>query len=156
MKRTAEAVAETAERERLMKPKVIAVTLLTSLNQASMEQLGINDKPPTVVARLTRLAADCGLDGVVASPQEIGIIRETVANRDFLIVIPGIRSSADETQDQRRTLNAAEAIRAGADYLVVGRPILNAEDPPGAARKIVEDIDAAMREVHKPAPDQRN
>ena len=156
MKRTAEAVAETAERERLMKPKVIAVTLLTSLNQAGMEQLGINDKPPTVVARLTRLAADCGLDGVVASPQEIGIIRETVANRDFLIVIPGIRSSADETQDQRRTLNAAEAIRAGADYLVVGRPILNAEDPPGAARKIVEDIDAAMREVHKPAPDQRN
>ena len=156
MKRTAEAVAETAERERLMKPKVIAVTLLTSLNQASMEQLGINDKPPTVVARLTRLAADCGLDGVVASPQEIGIIRETVANRDFLIVIPGIRSSADETQDQRRTLNAAEAIRAGADYLVVGRPILNAKDPPGAARKIVEDIDAAMREVHKPAPDQRN
>src|SRR5438132_4520442 len=156
MKRTAEAVAETAERERLMKPKVIAVTLLTSLNQASMEQLGINDKPPTVVARLTRLAADCGLDGVVASPQEIGVIRETVANRDFLIVIPGIRSSADETQDQRRTLNAAEAIRASADYLVVGRPILNAEDPPGAARKIVEDIDAAMREVHKPAPDQRN
>src|SRR5437016_6651389 len=156
MKRTAEAVAETAERERLMKPKVIAVTLLTSLNQASMEQLGINDKPSTVVARLTRLAADCGLDGVVASPQEIGIIRETVANRDFLIVIPGIRSSANETQDQRRTLNAAEAIRAGADYLVVGRPILNAEDPPGAARKIVEDIDAAMREVHKPAPDQRN
>src|SRR5437588_5633100 len=156
MKWTAEAVAETAEHEHLTKPKVIAVTLLTSLNQASMEQLGINDKPPTVVARLTRLAADCGRDGVVASPQEIGIIRETVANRDFLIVIPGIRSSADETQDQRRTLNAAEAIRAGADYLVVGRPILNAEDPPGAARKIVEDIDAAMREVHKPAPDQRN
>src|SRR5437016_10502660 len=156
MKRTAEAVAETAERERLMKPKVIAVTLLTSLNQASMEQLGIHDKPPTVVARLTRLAADCGLDGVVASPQEIGIIRETVANRALLIVIPGIRSSADETQDQRRTLNAAEAIRAGADYLVVSRPILNAEEPLGAARKIVEDIDAAMREVHKPAPDQRN
>ena len=156
MKRTAEAVAETAERERLMKPKVIAVTLLTSLNQASMEQLGINDEPPTVVARLARVAANCGLDGVVASPQEIGIIRETVANRDFLIVTPGIRSSAGQTQDQRRTLNAAEAIRAGADYLVVGRPILNAEDPPGAARKIVEDIDAAMREVHKPAPDQRN
>src|SRR5205823_3197530 len=148
MKRTAEAVAETAERERLMKPKVIAVTLLTSLDQASMEQLGINDEPPTVVARLVRVAANCGLDGVVASPQEIGIIRETVANRDFLIVTPGIRSSADQTQDQRRTLNAAEAIRAGADYLVVGRPILNTEDPPGAARKIVEDIDTAMREAH--------
>ena len=156
MKRTVAAVADTAAREDLTPPKVIAVTLLTSLDQASMEQLGINDEPPTVVARLARVAANCRLDGVVASPQEIGIIRETVANRDFLIVTPGIRSNADQTQDQRRTLNAAEAIRAGADYLVVGRPILNAEDPPGAARKIVEDIDAAMREVHKPAPDQRN
>src|SRR5437588_5525864 len=156
MKRTAEAVAETAERERLMKPKVIAVTLLTSLDQASMEQLGINDEPPTVVARLARVAANCGLDGVVASPQEIGIIRETVANRDFLIVTPGIRASADAIEDQRRTLNAAEAIRAGADYLVVGRPIIKAEDPLGAARKIVEEIRAAMREVRKPASDQRN
>src|SRR5204862_351741 len=116
----------------------------------------ISDQPSTVVARLARVAADCGLDGAVASPQEIGIIRETVADRNFLVVTPGIRASADATQDQRRTLNAAEAIRAGADYLVIGRPILNAEDPPAAARKIVEDIDAAMQEVYKPAPDQRN
>src|SRR6266568_1654032 len=156
MKRTAEAVAEIAERERLAKPKVIAVTLLTSLDQANLKQLGINDEPPAVVARLARVAANCGLDGVVASPQEIGIIRETIAKRDFLIVTPGIRSSADATQDQRRTLTAAEAIRAGADYLVVGRPILNAEDPLGAARKIVAEIHAAMREVRKPASDQRN
>ena len=156
MKRTAEAVAEIAERERLIKPKVIAVTLLTSLDQGSLEQLGINDEPPEVVARLARVTTNCGLDGVVASPQEIRIIRETIAKRDFLIVTPGIRSSADATQDQRRTLTAAEAIRAGADYLVVGRPIINAEDPLGAARKIVEEIEAAMREGHKPAPDQRN
>ena len=156
MKRTAAAVAEIAERERLVKPKVIGVTLLTSLDQANLKQLGINDEPPAVVARLARLAANCGLDGVVASPREIGIIRETVVNRDFMIVTPGIRSSADTTQDQRRTLTAAEAIRAGADYLVVGRPIINAEDPLGAARKIVEEIHAAMREVRKPASDQRN
>ena len=156
MKRTAEAVAEIAERERLMKPKLIAVTLLTSLNQGSLEKLGINDEPPAVVARLARVAANCGLDGVVASPQEIGIIRETVVNRNFVVVTPGIRARADATQDQRRTLNAAEAIRAGADYLVVGRPILSAGDPPGAARKIVEDIDAAMREGHKPASNHRN
>jgi orotidine-5'-phosphate decarboxylase len=156
MKRTAEAVAETAERERLMKPKVIAVTLLTSLDQSSLAQLGIDDEPPAVVGRLARVVADCGLDGVVASPREIRIIRETVAKRDFLIVTPGIRSGAEATQDQRRTLTAAEAIRAGADYLVVGRPIINAEDPLGAARKMVEEIDAAMREVHKAASDQRN
>ena len=156
MKRTAEAVAEIAERERLVKPKVIGVTLLTSLDQANLKQLGINDEPLAVVARLARLAANCGLDGVVASPREIGIIRETVVNRDLMIVTTGIRSSADTTQDQRRTLTAAEAIRAGADYLVVGRPILNAEDPSDAARKIVEEIDGVMREVRKPASDQRN
>jgi len=156
MKRTAEAVAEIAERERLVKPKVIGVTLLTSLDQANLKQLGINDEPPAVVARLARVVTSCGLDGVVASPREIGIIREMVVSRDFLIVTPGIRSGADATQDQRRTLTAAEAIRAGADYLVVGRPILNAEDPLSAARKMVEEIDAATREVHKPASDQRN
>ena len=156
MKRTAAAVAEIAERERLVKPKVIGVTLLTSLDQANLKQLGINDEPPAVVARLARLAANCGLDGVVASPREIGIIRETVVNRDFMIVTPGIRSSADTTQDQRRTLTAAEAIRAGADYLVVGRPIINAEDPLGAAGKILEEIDGVMREGHKPVSDQRN
>src|SRR3989442_386312 len=147
MKRTAEAVAEIAERERLVKPKVIAVTLLTSLGQGSLEQLGINDEPPAVVARLARVAAHCGVDGVVASPQEIGIIRETIAKRDFLIVTPGIRSSAEVTQDQRRTLTAAEAIRAGADYLLVGGPTINAEVPLGAARKIVKEIDEASREA---------
>src|SRR3989441_5424040 len=156
MKRAAEAVAEIAERERLMKPRVIAVTLLTSLDEGNLEQLGINDEPPAMVARLARVAAHCGLDGVVASPQEIGIIRETIAKRDFLVVTPGIRSSADATQDQRRTLTAAEAIRAGADYLVVGRPIINAEDPLGAARKIAAEIHAAMQEGHKPASDHRN
>jgi orotidine-5'-phosphate decarboxylase len=156
MKRTAEAVAEIAERERLVKPKVIAVTLLTSLDRDNLKQLGINDEPPALVARLARVAANCGLDGVVASPQEIGIIRETVAKRDFLVVTPGIRSSTDATQDQRRTLTAAEAIRAGADYLVVGRPILNAEDPLGAAGTIVEEIEGVMREGLKPVPDHRN
>jgi len=156
MKRAAEAVAETAQRERLMKPKVIAVTVLTSLEQADLKQIGINDGPPAVVARLAGLAANCGLDGVVASPREIRIIRETVAKRDFLIVTPGIRSSAEAKQDQRRTLTAAEAIRVGADYLVVGRPIINADDPLSAARTIVEEIHAAMREGHEPASDQRN
>jgi orotidine-5'-phosphate decarboxylase len=155
-KRTAEAVAAIAKRERLVKPKVIGVTLLTSLDQASLKQLGINDEPSAMVARLARVAANCGLDGVVASPREIGIIRETIAQRDFLIVTPGIRSSADATDDQRRTLTAAEAIRAGADYLVVGRPIINAEDPLGAARTIVEEIGGVMSEGHKPASDRRN
>jgi len=143
LKRTAEAVAETANREGLAKPNLIAVTVLTSLDQASLEQIGINDEPNALVARLARLAADCGLDGVVASPREIRVIRQTISSPDFLIVTPGIRSANDANDDQKRTLTAAEAISAGADYLVVGRPILNAEDPVAAAAGVVAEIEAA-------------
>jgi len=144
LRRTADAIAEIAAREGLAKPKVIAVTLLTSMDQTSLEQIGMNDDPRAVVARLTRLAADWGLDGVVASPREIGVIRETVSDRDFLIVTPGIRPGNNMTDDQKRTLTAAEAINAGADYLVVGRPILQAEDPVAAAARLVAEIDAAL------------
>jgi orotidine-5'-phosphate decarboxylase len=145
LQRVAEAVAVTAAREGLAKPKVIAVTLLTSLDQKGLEQIGINDDPPSLVIRLARMADDCGLDGVVASPQEIEIIRQTISNQNFLIVTPGIRSSGNPSDDQRRTLTAAEAIRAGADYLVVGRPILNADKPVEQARTFVEEIAAARQ-----------
>ena len=144
MKRTAESVAETANRETLAKPKVIAVTLLTSLDQKSLEQIGSHDDSRSFVTRLARMAASCGLDGVVASPHEIGIVRKTISDPEFLIVTPGIRSSNDEPDDQRRTLTTAEAIRAGADYLVVGRPILNARDPVAAANRIVEEIESVL------------
>ena len=145
MKRAAEAVAETATRTGLTKPKVIAVTLLTSLDQTSLEQIGINNDPRSLVARLAGLAGDCGLDGIVASPQEIALIRKTISNPAFLIVTPGIRSSSNPGDDQRRTLTAAEAIRAGADYVVVGRPILNAINPIEQARKFVEEIEGALQ-----------
>ena len=145
MRRTTEAVAETAAKEGLARPSVIAVTLLTSLNQQSLDQIGLKGEPGSVVARFARLAADCGLDGVVASPQEIGIIRQTISKPNFVIVTPGIRSSTNLSDDQRRTLTAAEAIRAGADYLVVGRPILNAVDPADQARKFVREIEKSLQ-----------
>jgi len=145
MKRTLEAVTETAAQENLAKPKVIAVTTLTSLDAQSLEQIGINAEPDWIVRKLARLAADCGLDGVVASPQEIGIIREAVLQPGFLIVTPGIRTVRQEAEDQRRTMSAAEAVRAGADYIVVGRPVLNADDPVHAARQIAEEIATAWR-----------
>lgn len=144
LQRTADAVAESANREGLAKPKVIAVTLLTSMDQRSLEKIGINDEPRAMVARLARTAADCGLDGVVASPREIQVIRETINSPDFLIITPGIRSGNHATDDQKRTLTAAEAICAGADYLVVGRPILKADDPVAAARTVVAEIEAAL------------
>jgi orotidine-5'-phosphate decarboxylase len=144
LKRTADAVAENAQREDLAKPKIIAVTLLTSMDQTSLQQIGINDEPSAMVARQARLAADCGLDGVVASPREIQLIRRTISSPDFLIVTPGIRPGNDTKDDQKRTLTAAEAISAGADYLVVGRPILRDEDPVAAAERVVAEIDAAL------------
>ena len=144
MKRTAEAVSETAEREGLPKPKVIAVTLLTSLDDEGLKQIGISGDARTVVPNLARAAATCGLDGVVASPQEIQIIRDAVPNPDFIIVTPGIRPDSVATDDQRRVMTAAEAIRAGADYLVVGRPILKALDPVAAATSFVAEIEGGF------------
>lgn len=147
MKWTAGAVADTAARENLTAPKVLGVTLLTSIDQEALGQIGINDAPESVVRRLALLAQQSGLDGVVASAQEIKTIREAVAKEDFLIVTPGIRSASHAIQDQRRTMNATEAIRAGADYVVVGRPILGAKDRCDAARRIAGEINAALDPV---------
>ena len=145
MRRTAEAVTQAASREGWAKPKVIAVTLLTSLGAGALGQVGINTESDSFVGTLARAAADCGLDGVVASPREIKLVREAVPRPDFLIVTPGIRSVHVAADDQRRTLTAADAIRAGADYLVVGRPILGDEDPSGAAKRFVAEIAGAQR-----------
>ena len=144
MTRAAEAVSETAQREGVPKPKVIAVTLLTSLDSAALRQIGISGDAETSVANLARAAATCGLDGVVASAHEIQIIRAAVPNPEFIIVTPGIRLGCVGTDDQRRVMTAAEAIRAGADYLVVGRPILNADDPVAAANSIVAEIEGGF------------
>lgn len=155
MKWTAAAVAETAARENLVAPKVLGVTLLTSVDQETLGQIGIDDAPPSVVTRLAVLAKESGLDGVVASAQEIKIIREAVAQGEFLIVTPGIRSASDAAHDQRRTMTAAEAIRAGADYVVVGRPILAAPDRRQAAQQIAEEINAALTAVGTNAASKR-
>jgi orotidine-5'-phosphate decarboxylase len=140
MKRTAEAVGETATREGLTKPTVIGVTLLTSVDQETLRQIGIDDEPAPVVRRLALLAQTSGLDGVVASAHEIKIIRAAVPNSGFVIVTPGMRSAGDPSHDQRRFMTVGEAISAGADYVVVGRPILNAESPAKAARMLLQEI----------------
>ena len=152
MRRTADAVAEIAAREGLTKPAVLGVTLLTSADQETLRQIGIAGEPAQVVRRLATLAQSSGLDGVVASAHEIGTIREAVSDPSFTIVCPGIRGASDATDDQRRTTSAADAIRAGADYIVVGRPILNAADPAKAAQAFCEDIGAAMKNA--PATNQ--
>ncbi|HBB95770.1 MAG TPA: orotidine-5'-phosphate decarboxylase [Blastocatellia bacterium] len=144
MKRTADAVAETAAREGLTKPAVIGVTLLTSVDQETLRQIGIDDEPPSVVKRLAMLAQTSGLDGVVASAHEIKIIREAVPRSGFVIVTPGMRSATDVSDDQRRVMTVGQAISAGADYVVVGRPILNSESPAKAARGFLQEIKDAV------------
>lgn len=139
MKCTAEAVNEISLRESLPRPKVLAVTLLTSVDRDTLKGIGIDEAPETVVTRLASIAEACGLDGVVASALELPNIRGAVSRSDFIIVTPGIRNAAS-ADDQRRTMTIAEAVRAGADYLVVGRPITAAKDPLEVAAETVEEI----------------
>lgn len=146
MKRTADAVSETAVREGLERPKIIAVTLLTSMDDQALGDIGINTAAKQLVTHTARAAANSGLNGVVASPQEIELIRAVVPQQPFLIVTPGIRSANDAMDDQRRTMTAAEAVHAGADYIVVGRPIIAAVDRVEAARRIVVDMAAALND----------
>ena len=142
LRRALAAMIETAEREGLSRPKLLAVTVLTSTDQATLREIGVSEQLETQVTRLARLASACGLDGVVASPHEIAPVRSAVEHRDFLIVTPGVRPRGVAHNDQKRVLTPAAALRAGADYLVIGRAILNAPDPLRAIEEIEETMNA--------------
>ncbi len=139
MKKTVEASQTMAKSLGVPKPVILAVTILTSMDENALMEVGIQHPVLEEVGRLASLAAKAGVDGVVASPQEIGIIRERCGEK-FLIVTPGIRAPSDKKDDQKRTLSPKEAISAGANYLVIGRPIKEAKDPLEAVQKIIEDI----------------
>lgn len=121
------------------RPKLLAVTILTSSTVETLRQVGIEHSVPDMVVRLAKLAKESGMDGVVASPLEIGLIREA-CGPDFLIVTPGVRPSFAAVDDQKRIMSPADAVKAGTDYLVIGRPIAKAADPADAARLISEEI----------------
>jgi orotidine-5'-phosphate decarboxylase len=133
------AARDEAARRSTQPPLVIAVTMLTSLSEASLTSVGLEGSMTDCVDRLARLAQQAGLDGVVASPQEIGLIRRACGN-DFAIVTPGIRSAEDDRGDQSRTLSASDALAAGANYLVVGRPIIAAPNPRKAAERMAASV----------------
>ncbi len=136
----AAAANQAAERLRLPAPILIAVTVLTSLNDADLREIGFHKTTMEAVQNFARMAQDAGMGGVVASPREIEVIRK-VCGEDFVIVTPGIRGSgAVAGDDQKRTLSPEEAILAGADYLVVGRPIRMATNPASEADRVVEAI----------------
>jgi len=139
MKKTVEASRAVAKTLGIPKPLILAVTLLTSMDEETIKEVGIQGPIAEQVGRLAFLALKAGIDGVVASPQEVTIIREKCGDK-FLIVTPGIRMPSSKSDDQKRTLSPKEAVAAGADYLVIGRPIKEAKDPIEAVQRIIEDM----------------
>jgi orotidine-5'-phosphate decarboxylase len=136
MATTMEALAKSCNENR---PKVLAVTVLTSSNQETLAEIGIDTPVRDQVVRLAKLAKRAGVDGVVASPQEVPMIREACGS-DFLIVTPGVRPAFASADDQKRIMTPSEAVSAGADYLVIGRPISAHSDPVKACDLIVDEI----------------
>lgn len=142
MKAFGEGARAAAAKAGVKAPKLIAVTILTSLDAAAVRAVGLEGSPREAALRLAILAKESGLDGVVCSPEEIETIRAALGG-DFLLVVPGVRPRGEAAGDQRRVATPSDAIRAGADLLVVGRPITGASDPAAAARAIVAEIAAA-------------
>ena len=141
MQAAARSAAETAARLGRPRPLVIGVTVLTSMDGATLQQVGVNRPLMDQVVTLAEMAQAAGLDGVVASPLETAAIRSRCGS-GFLVVTPGIRgaSAGAEKNDQNRTMGPAEAVAAGASYIVVGRPIIAATDPRQAAEAIAREL----------------
>lgn len=138
LKAARRAADETAGREKLRAPLIVAITVLTSLNDQMLGEVGVSRSVQDQVEALAGLAETTGLDGVVASPREIALLRKR-CGPGFTIVTPGIRALSAPSDDQLRTLSAREALTAGSSYLVVGRPIVAAADPRAAAEQIAAE-----------------
>ncbi len=140
MQQTVTEVNRICRNEQLRRPKILAVTVLTSLTRDDLRRVGVVAGVENQVVRLARLAQKAAMDGVVASPLEIGRIRRE-CGRGFVIVTPGVRTGRSGWDDQKRVLTPEQAIQAGADYIVVGKPIRDARDPQAAAREIVLEME---------------
>jgi orotidine-5'-phosphate decarboxylase len=144
MSRTVREVRRVCRQEKLRRPIMLAVTVLTSLNQDDLKRVGLDVNVADQVVRLALLSKEAGMDGVVASPHEVADIRAACGRR-FVIVTPGIRPRDGQRNDQERVMTPRGAVDAGVDYIVVGRPILGAKDPVAAARAIVAEMEQSGR-----------
>ena len=141
-RRVADELQAHCQIHRLSRPSVLGVTVLTSMTQADQEQIGVTRPLLDQILALADIATEAGLDGVVASPQEIESMRARIGP-DRMIVTPGIRPDGSERDDQARTLTPRAAVVAGADFLVVGRPVIKASDPLAAAESILMQMEGA-------------
>lgn len=144
LNRTVEGVREFCHLKKIPAPKIIGVTVLTSQDQQALSEIGVVNKIDTQVLNLAALTAKCGLDGIVASPHEVKAVRTEIRREDFLIVTPGIRPAFATKDDQRRVMTPGEAVVAGSDFLVIGRPVLSAGDRRQAVQDIVREIDSVL------------
>jgi orotidine-5'-phosphate decarboxylase len=133
------AAAQALDRFEGRRPLLIGVTVLTSMDRSDLEEIGLHTDPDQQVLRLARVARDSGLDGVVCSPRETSLLRSELGP-DFLLVTPGVRPGGSSIDDQSRVATPAEAIRDGADYLVIGRPITRSADPATALDQINQEL----------------
>lgn len=133
------AAADAAAKAGAIRPKLLAVTVLTSLDGNDLAALGQDSDTTRQVVRLAKLAKDNGIDGVICSPEEIAALRAALGT-DFILMVPGIRPDWASANDQKRTLTPRQARDAGASYLVIGRPITKAADPTEAARRIAAEL----------------
>jgi orotidine-5'-phosphate decarboxylase len=141
MQETARAVASAAASQGVPRPKLLAITVLTSIGEADWQELRYSGVIADQVVHLAKLAQQAGIDGVVASPQEAGNIRRACGD-NFLIVTPGVRPAGSAINDQSRIATPAGAVKAGANYLVIGRPITASADPRAAAEAIRQEMEA--------------
>lgn len=139
MKMGLEALEEESIKCGLPTPKLLAVTVLTSIDDQALQSVGQNTPAADQVIRLAKLTRESGLAGIVCSGQEIKMVRQSVG-QDFVLMVPGIRPAGSETGDQKRIMTPKEAIDAGATHLVIGRPITGAKDPAQAAAEILADL----------------
>lgn len=155
MKAAVESAKETAEKHTVPVPTVLAVTILTSMEETKMrKELKITRSLQREVTHLARLARRAGMHGVIASPQEIKMLRRAVRGK-FVILTPGVRPTWADKNDQKRVMTPGEAVKAGADYIVVGRPVLMAEDRKSAVERILKEMDSQKTEDGQRKTDNR-
>jgi orotidine-5'-phosphate decarboxylase len=141
MKAAAETATMEAQRLGVARPKLLGVTVLTSLDKSDLAATGIAAAPSDQVLRLAALARQSGLDGVICSPLEIAALRKA-CGADFVLMVPGIRPAGSATGDQKRDMTPKDAVKLGANHLVIGRPITEAADPAAAAQAIARELGA--------------